>query len=237
MTGTTGGTGPRRIDLTALGAADAPSLAARVRAARLVCFPTDTVYGIGGAVTPAVVEALVAAKGREPGKPLQVVFPSTAALAAAVAPPPALLRACLRLLPGPVTIVVPYPDGWTCPAPGASGPQAEGLASVSATLGVRVPAWPRRAVVMAALELPLVASSANLAGAPAPASLDEVDAELLARCDLALDAGRVGGTASSVVDLSSYAETGRWRLLRAGAWGEAELAARLAGAGEEPPTS
>ena len=84
MTGTTGGTGPRRIDLTALGAADAPSLAARVRAARLVCFPTDTVYGIGGAVTPAVVEALVAAKGREPGKPLQVVFPSTAALAAAL---------------------------------------------------------------------------------------------------------------------------------------------------------
>ena len=237
MTGTAGGPGPRRIDLTALGVADAPSLAARIGAAQLVCFPTDTVYGIGGAVTPAVVEALVAAKGREPGKPLQVVYPSPAAFAAAVAPSPALLRASRRLLPGPVTIVVPYPDGWTCPAPGTSEPQAEGYAPASATLGVRVPAWPRGASVMAALELPLVASSANLAGAPAPASLDEVDAELLARCDLALDAGRVGGTASSVVDLSSYTETGRWRLVRAGAWGEAELTARLAGAWEEPLTS
>jgi len=236
MTGVDGVFGPRRIDLRALGAADAPALAARIRAARLVCFPTDTVYGMGGALTPAVAEALVAAKGREPGKPLQVVFPSTAAFARAVAPSPRLLRACLRLLPGPVTIVVPYPGGWTCPAPGEVEWRGEGLVTAVATLGVRVPVWPGTAPVMAALELPLVASSANPGGAPAPASLDEVDVDLFARCDLALDAGRVGGTASSVVDLSWYAETGRWRLLRVGAWGEAEIAARLAGTREEPST-
>jgi len=235
MTAVDGPPGPRHIDLRALGVADAPALAARIRAARLVCFPTDTVYGVGGVLTPAVVEALVAAKGRDPGKPLQVVFPTTAAFARAVAPPAELLRLCLRLLPGPVTIVLPYPDGWTCPLPGTLGWRDEGLAATIATLGVRVPVWPETATVMAALGLPLVASSANPAGAPAPASLDEVDAELLARCDLVLDAGRLGGTASSVVDLSRYGQTGRWRLLRAGAWGEAELAARLAGTGEEPP--
>jgi tRNA A37 threonylcarbamoyladenosine synthetase subunit TsaC/SUA5/YrdC len=133
-----------------------------------------------------------------------------------------------------VTIVVPYPDGWTCPAPGQVEWRGEEIVSAVATLGIRVPDWPGTATVMAALELPLLASSANLAGAPAPASLGEVDAELLARCDLALDAGRVGGTASSVVDLSRYVETGRWRLLRAGGWGEAEIAARLAGMEEEP---
>jgi hypothetical protein len=53
---------------------------------------------------------------------------------------------------------------------------------------------------------------------------------------MALDAGPVSGIASSVVDLSRYAETGFWRLLRAGVWGEAEVAARLAGTREEPPT-
>lgn len=237
MTGADGVSGPRRIDLRALGAVDAPALAARIRAARLVCFPTDTVYGMGGALAPAVAEALVAAKGRDPRKPLQVVFPSTAAFARAVAPSPAVLRACLRLLPGPVTLVVPYPAGWTCPAPGAAEWRSGGDVAAVATLGVRVPIWPVTAPVMAALELSLVASSANPGGAPSPASLDEVDAELLARCDLALDAGRVGGTASSVVDFSRYAETGRWRLLRAGAWGEAEIAARLAGTEEEPSRS
>lgn len=234
MTAVDGPSGPWRIDLRALGAADAPALAARIRAANLVCFPTDTVYGVGGALTHAAAETLVAAKGRGPGKPLQVVFSTTAAFARAVAPPAELLHACLRLLPGPVTIVVPYPHGWTCPPPGAVEWPGEGCSAAVATLGVRVPVWPGTAAVMAALGLPLVASSANPAGAPAPASLDEVDAELLARCDLALDAGRVGGTASSVVDLSRYAETGRWRLLRAGAWGKAEIAARLAGKREEP---
>jgi len=225
---------PVSIDLAALGAAAAAALEDRISAARLVCFPTDTVYGVGGALTPAVAGALVAAKGRDPGKPLQVVFATLEALEAGVAPAPQLLAACRRLLPGPVTLLLPYPAGWDFPPPGEAG-EAFGRPAVPA-LGVRVPAWPQAARVLAGLMRPLVASSANPGGAPPPASLNEVDASLLAACDLALDAGPVSGVASSVVDLSRYAETGRWRLLRAGMWGEAEVAARLAGTREEPPT-
>jgi L-threonylcarbamoyladenylate synthase len=176
----------------------------------------------------------VAAKGRAPGKPLQVVFATLEALEAGVAPAPELRSVCRRLLPGPVTLLLPYPAGWDFPLPGEAG-EACGRPAV-ATLGVRVPAWPPAARVLAGLRRPLVASSANPSGAASPASLDEVDASLLARCDLALDAGPVSGLASTVVDLSRYVETGRWRLLRAGVWGEAEIAARLAGKREEPPT-
>jgi len=225
---------PVAIDLAALGMDDAAALEDRISAARLVCFPTDTVYGVGGALTPAVAGALVAAKGRAPGKPLQVVFATLEALEAGVAPAPELRSACRRLLPGPVTLLLPYPAGWDFPLPGEAG-EACGRPAV-ATLGVRVPAWPPAARVLAGLRRPLVASSANPSGAASPASLDEVDASLLARCDLALDAGPVSGLASTVVDLSRYVETGRWRLLRAGVWGEAEIAARLAGKREEPPT-
>ena len=225
---------PVAIDLAALGMDDAAALEDRISAARLVCFPTDTVYGVGGALTPAVAGALVAAKGRAPGKPLQVVFATLEALEAGVAPAPELRSACRRLLPGPVTLLLPYPAGWDFPLPGEAG-EACGRPAV-ATLGVRVPAWPPAARVLAGLRRPLVASSANPSGAASPASLDEVDASLLARCDLALDAGPVSGLASTVVDLSRYVETGRWRLLRAGVWGEGEIAARLAGKREEPPT-
>ena len=225
---------PVPIDLAALGAAAAAALEDRISAARLVCFPTDTVYGVGGALTPAVAGALVLAKGRDPGKPLQVVFATLEALEAGVALAPELRTACRRLLPGPVTLLLPYPAGWDFPPPGEAG-EAFGRPAV-ATLGVRVPAWPPRARVLAGLRRPLVASSANLSGAPPPASLDEVDALLLASCDMALDAGPVSGLASSVVDLSRYAETGRWHLLRAGVCGEAEVAARLADTREEPPT-
>jgi L-threonylcarbamoyladenylate synthase len=225
---------PVSIDLATLDVIAVAALEDRIRAARLVCFPTDTVYGVGGALTPAVADALVAAKSRAPGKPLQVVFATVGALEAGVVLAPELRTACRRLLPGPVTLLLPYPAGWEFPPPGEAG-EAFGRPAVP-TLGVRVPAWPPRARVLAGLRRPLVASSANPSGAPPPASLDAVDALLLAGCDLALDAGPVSGLASSVVDLSRYAETGRWRLLRAGAWREAEVAARLAGTQEEPPT-
>jgi L-threonylcarbamoyladenylate synthase len=226
-------TRPISLDLAALEVTDAAALEDRLGGARLVCFPTDTVYGVGGALSPAVAAALVAAKGRDPSKSLQVVFAKVEALEDEVAMTPELRIACRRLLPGPVTLLLPYPAGWEFPPPGESG---EAFGRPVATLGVRVPAWPPAARVLAGLRHPLIASSANPSGAPPPAALDEVDASLLAACDLALDAGRVSGLASSVVDLSRYAETGRWRLLRAGAWGEGEVAARLAGAREEPPT-
>ena len=232
MTGGNAAARPAFIDLTALGAAAAAALEDRISAARLICFPTDTVYGVGGALTPAVAGALVAAKGRDAGKPLQVIFSTVGALEAAVAPAPELRAACRRLLPGPLTLLLPYPAGWDFPPPGEAG-EAFGRPAVP-TLGVRVPLWPAAARVLAGLRRPLVASSANPSGAPSPASLDEVDASLLTRCDLALDAGPVSGLASTVVDLSRYAETGRWRLLRAGAWGEAEVAARLAGSPVQP---
>lgn len=209
------------VRLEGLAPGDAPALLRRLLAARLACFPTDTVYGVGGALRPEVAAAIVAAKGRPEDKPLQVIFGSLAALERALRPSPALARALRRLLPGPVTAVVPYPAGWDFPPPGPGG-----------TLGVRVPDWPAAARCLTALPEPLIASSANPSGAPPPASLDAVDAGLLARCDLALDAGPVAGVASTVVDLGGY-EAGRGvRLLRVGVWDEREVAARLAGDGE-----
>jgi len=223
---------PAFIDLTVLDAAAAAALEDRISRARLICFPTDTVYGVGGALTPAVAGALVAAKARDPGKPLQVIFATVGSLEAAVAPAPELRAACRRLLPGPLTLLLPYPAGWDFPPPGTAG-EAFGRPAAP-TLGVRVPAWPPAARVLEGLRGPLVASSANPSGAASPASLNEVDASLLAQCDLALDAGPVSGLASTVVDLCRYAETGRWRLLRLGAWGEAEIATRLGGGSRGP---
>ena len=221
--------GPERVALAGLRDVGAAALGRRIAAARLVCFPTDTVYGVGGAPTPLVGEALVAAKGRDPDKPLQVVFPSLRLLEDRVELAPALRAACRALLPGPVTLVVPYPAGWRFPPPGRGAT----VAGEVATLGVRVPDWPAAARVMGSLAEPLLASSANRSGAPPPASLDHVDPALLARCDLVLDAGPLAGVASTVVDLTTYPLTGAWRVLRSGVWDEHRIAARLAAAGEE----
>jgi len=207
----------RLADVTPAGRA---GVLARVLDARLVCFPTDTVYGLGGAPRRDVVDAIVAAKGRPADKPLQVIFPTVAALVGATAPPPRMMGAFGRLLPGGVTLVIPYPSGlrWPPPGQGRDG---------RPTLGVRVPAWPATAELLAGLAGPLVASSANQSAAPAARSLDEVPAELRAACDLLLDAGPLGGPASTVVDLSEYEESGAWRILRAGAVPEEAVVAAL----------
>jgi len=220
---------PRRVDLRTLhGPQAALQLASQVAAARLVCFPTDTVYGVGGVVSESVARALVAAKGRDEGKPLQVVYPAVDVLLKAVAPRPRLAEAVRRLLPGPFTLLLPYPAGLSFPPPGRVTHDEPGGARTVLTLGVRVPCWPAGAAALAGLPFALLASSANPSGAPPPGSLDAVDPALLAACDLALDAGPVQGQASTVLDLSTFAETGGWRVLRAGAAGDDAVAALLA---------
>ena len=228
-------TGPRRIDLSRPDGADASRLAGLLAAARLVCFPTDTVYGVGGLVTPAVREAVIAAKGREAGKPLQVVYPSLELLEASLALAPVLREAVRRLLPGPFTLLLPYPPGLAFPPAGEVPHRSQGMwgvkARMVATLGVRVPAWPAAARVLGELPFPLLASSANPSGGEAPRSVDEVDGGLLAACDLVLDAGPVSGEASTIVDLSVYASGDGWRILRRGAVDEKGVA-ELLGDGE-----
>jgi L-threonylcarbamoyladenylate synthase len=78
-----------------------------------------------------------------------------------------------RLLPGPVTVIL-----------------ADGR-------GIRVPDGPRLATV------PVLQTSANPSGAPAPRRLEDVDPAIRAGVDMEIDGGELPGTASTVVDLSA----------------------------------
>ncbi|HUK78681.1 MAG TPA: Sua5/YciO/YrdC/YwlC family protein [Thermoleophilia bacterium] len=237
----------RLIELARLderGAAGRDELAEAVAVAGLVCFPTDTVYGVGGVAAPATAAALARAKGRPSDKPFQLVYPTLGALLSAVALSPAVAAAARRLLPGPFTLLVPYPAGTSFPSPGAvewptTGRRADdggvaddragdAEATTVATLGVRVPAWPPAARALAGLPFPLLASSANPSGGADPAALEQVEPALRAACDLLLDGGPTSGVSSTVLDLSGL-EAGRgYRILRAGAADAATIAAIFA---------
>jgi L-threonylcarbamoyladenylate synthase len=222
----------RLIELARLderGDAGRAELAAAVAAAALVCFPTDTVYGVGGVAAPATAAALARAKGRPSDKTFQLVYPTLTALLSSVALSPAVAAAARRLLPGPFTLIVPYPAGTSFPPPGAvEWPASAGEATTVATLGVRVPAWPPAARALAGLPFPLLASSANPSGAADPATLEQVEPSLRAACDLLLDGGPTSGVSSTVLDLSGL-EAGRgYRILRPGAADAATIAAIFA---------
>ena len=215
----------RAVDLGGLGADAVARLAHDVAAAALVCFPTDTVYGIGGVATAATAAAIARVKGRRPDKPLQLVYPTLELLVESVPLAPAVATAVRRLLPGPFTLIVPYPDGLRSPSPSVLEPPG---AAPLKTLGVRVPDWPRAARALAALPFPLFASSANLSGRDDPAELADVDPVVRAACDLLLDAGPTSGVSSTVLDLSGLPAGRGFRVLRAGAVGAAEIASILA---------
>ena len=212
------------IELGTLSVEDEARLAAALAAASLACFPTDTVYGVGGRLSAEVAQAIVRVKDREPDKPLQVVFPSIALLLETT-PLGATLRAAVeRLLPGPFTLVVPYPPGLDCPPPGRLvTPGGRTLE----TLGVRVPDWPARMAAMGRLPFPLLASSANPSGGADAGRLDDVEPAVRAACDLLLDGGPTGGVSSTVLDLTGLEDGLGWRVLRRGAAGDDEIAARL----------
>jgi L-threonylcarbamoyladenylate synthase len=217
--------------LATLPEADFRRAGGELAAARLAVFPTDTVYGVGGLLSPSVFKAVYAAKGRAAGKPLQVVYPTVDFLESALALESRLGEAVRRLLPGPFTLLLPYPQGLGFPPAGVASHHVHGTFGLNvrkvATLGVRVPLWPDAARFMAGLPFALLASSANPSGGKAPQELAEVDPNLLASCDLVLDGGHLSGMASSIVDLSTYAGDGRWRLLRTGSVGEEQIAALL----------
>jgi L-threonylcarbamoyladenylate synthase len=173
--------------------------------------PTDTVYGL--ACNPESALALrrvYELKGRPPAKPAAVMlFSLEAALELLAELSPRTRSAIGSLLPGPVTLLLPNPEQRF---PLACDPLEAG----SALLGLRVPAFAGPLAVLAGVEAPAAQSSANLSGGPDPRRLQDVPIELREGADLVLDGGELPGSASTVIDLAEYEQSGRWRVVREG---------------------
>jgi L-threonylcarbamoyladenylate synthase len=175
----------------------------------LAVFPTDTVYGLG--THPDSVEGvhrLYWIKGRSPDRPAAVLFFELETAFAEVPEIGLKTRAALdRLLPGPVTVLVPNPATRFPLACGAD----------PSRLGLRVPKLNEKLAKLANVKAPILQSSANPTGEPDPCSLDDVDPRIRRGADIELDAGLLPGTPSTVIDLSSYEDNGAFEVLREGA--------------------
>jgi L-threonylcarbamoyladenylate synthase len=180
-------------------------------------FPADTVYGLAcDPCDAAAVERLYLLKGRPPSKPAAVMlFDVDLALVAVPEIGPRTRAALERLLPGRVTVLLPNPAErfpLACgPAPG--------------TLGLRVP----RAPALAGVRVPVLQSSANVAGGADASTLEEVPEEIRDGADLVIDGGDLPGRPSTVVDLRRYEKSGLWGVARTGAVPYMELAEALRG--------
>ena len=168
-----------------------------LRGGGLLIYPTETVYGIGTALSAgdAGIERVRAAKGAPPGRPyLLLVADSAAAFALWSSVSPMARQLAARHWPGPLTLVGPAAYG--LPA-GLLGSVMSG-GEAAATLSVRVPGEPRLRELLRALGEPLLSTSANPSGEPPPRTYLEVNLVSLG-ADLAIDSGRCGGGSPSTV--------------------------------------
>jgi L-threonylcarbamoyladenylate synthase len=202
-------------DATAVDAASVSAFERTIAGGGAAIFPSDTVYGL--AVDPessVAVRRLSELKRRDPAQPSAIMFFALApALAALPDLGPRTRAAFDLLLPGPLTLIV------------ANAAQRFPLACGNdlSRLGVRVPALEGLLAPLMAFGRPVLQSSANLHGGPDPHRVADVPAELRDAVDLILDGGKLPGTASTVVDLSRFDETGRYAVLREGAVTREEL--------------
>lgn len=188
----------------------------------LVVLPTDTVYGLAAdAFSPAAVQRLLDAKGRDRTAPPPVLVPNVATLdALAAVVPDEVRRLVERFWPGGLTVVLraqPMLD-WD-------------LGDTRGTVAVRMPSHPI-ALELLAETGPLAVSSANLTGQQAAMTAAEAEGMLGDSVAVYLEAGRAGegypgaeaGTGSTIVDATNLEHPdGRLRFLRHGVIPDAEI--------------
>jgi L-threonylcarbamoyladenylate synthase len=190
--------------------------AALLRAGRLVAFPTETVYGLGGdAGSEAAVAAIFAAKGRPRFNPLIVHVPRLAEAETLAVFDARARDLAARFWPGPLSLVLRRRE-----------PSALSLLASAGldTVALRAPSHPVAQSLLAAAGRPVAAPSANRSGRLSPTAATHVAAELGGRVALILDGGPCEvGLESTVLDLSGETPV----LLRPGAVTREALAALL----------
>lgn len=197
------------------GASDEIAAAAeRLKAGRLVAFPTETVYGLGAdALSAAAVARVFAAKGRPSNNPLIVHVDSIAMAKRVVQSWPEGAEALAKAFwPGPLTIVLPKAQNVPASVTG-DGPN----------VAVRAPKHPVALALIGAMGGPIVGPSANKSGFVSPTTAWHVHQEFADADVMVLDGGACEvGIESTVVSL-----VGGPRVLRPGAISAAEISAVL----------
>ncbi len=169
-----------------------------LREGGLVCFPTETVYGLGAnAFRADSVRKIFTAKGRPADNPL-IVHISDLSMLDLVTDCGGMQRALLEQLgkqfwPGPFTMIASrdsaVPEAVSC-----------GLD----TVGIRFPSHPAAQAIIAAAGVPVAAPSANLSGKPSPTEAAHVIEDMMGKVDVIIDGGSCRyGVESTVLDITA----------------------------------
>ena len=193
--------------------------AAAIRRGRVVAVPTDALYAlVADPFSVRAVRQVYEAKGREIHRALPMLVRDSLMveeLAREISPWFNLLAR--KFWPGPLTIIMPASPKVPLLATGNTG-----------RLAVRQARCKVTDELIARLNQPVIATSANISGRPTCRAGIEVFGVMDGSVDLVLDGGECEGTGASTVDITEI----EWKVIKEGAITHREIADCLEDAGE-----
>ena len=140
-----------------------------VKAGGIILYPTDTIWGIGCDATNAeAVQKVMALKGRSASKSLIVLVDNDTKLASYVREIPDVAYDLIEYAENPLTIV--YSNAKNL---------AKSVINEDGSVGIRVVKHNFCQQLIQRFRLPIVSTSANISGEPAPKNFSEVSQEII----------------------------------------------------------
>lgn len=169
-------------------------VAAFIVSGGLVVMPTDTVYGLAvSAFDRAAQKRIYDLKGRSFHKPLIIMPPDIAGLAALAEVTERTRKLMEDFWPGPLTLILPTHDLGRMVMGGRKD------------LGCRIPESPFVHSLLRQCRCPLATTSANPSGQPSATTAAQAIKYFDGKVDLIVDAGACGtGKPSTVLDLTHF---------------------------------
>lgn len=170
-----------------------------LRKGGVILYPTDTVWGLGcDATNDRAVARIYDIKRSADKKSMLVLLDSLDKVSLYVQKVPDIAWQLFEVAEKPLTLILPEARG-----------VAANLVPEEGTLGIRVPEHDFCRAVIRRLNRPLVSTSANVSGRPAPATPSEIAAEITSAVDLVVDPafeGRPTRKASSIIKVGKGGE-------------------------------
>ena len=139
-----------------------------LRQKKIILYPTDTVWGVGGDATDSkVVQKVYHLKQREDHKAMSILVASKEMLESYVESIP---NQAASFLEGDRPTTVIYPKGVGL---------AHNLMGEDYSIGIRIPKHPFCQELIKQFGKPIISTSANISGKPTPLSFESIDTEIL----------------------------------------------------------
>jgi L-threonylcarbamoyladenylate synthase len=170
----------------------------------IILYPTDTIWGIGcDATNTDAVKKIYALKQREESKSMIILVDSDNKLQSYITEVPDIAFDLIEYAENPLTLVMP----------GARN-ISPALIAADGSVGIRVSNHPFCQQLIQRLRKPLVSTSANISGSPAPEYFAKIDEDIINGVDYVVDIDQYSTEVKKPSTIMRLAPNGSFEFIR-----------------------